>query len=153
MKPFLLLFLAAGFAFPAGDPAGFHIWKSAELRGFPSTLAAQAAATGFTSQPLASLGNYNFAAVLRKQSGGAEIHQTQNDIFLITAGEGTLTVGGAITDGKTTQPNEVRGTTISGGVDKKVAAGDILTIPAGMAHQMKVEAGKEVSYMAIKVAK
>ena len=153
MKPFLLLLLAAGFAFPAGDPAGFHLWKSSELKAFPSSLAPQAAATGFTSQPLANLGNYNFAAVLRKQPGGAEIHQTMNDIFIITAGEATLVVGGTISDAKTTQPNEIRGTVIAGGTEKKVAPGDVLTIPAGMAHQMKVDAGKEVSYMAIKVAK
>jgi mannose-6-phosphate isomerase-like protein (cupin superfamily) len=153
MKPFLLLLLAAGFAFPAGDPAGFNLWKASELKAFPSNLASKAAATGFTSQPLANLGNYTFASVLRTKSGGAEIHETQNDIFIITAGEGTLTVGGTIADPKTSQPHEIRGTSIIGGVDKKVAAGDVLTIPAGMAHQLKVDAGKEVAYMAVKVAK
>lgn len=152
MKPFLLLLLAAGFAFPAGDPTGFYLWKAAELKAFPSTLAPKLGAAAMTSQPVANLGNYTFAAVLRKESGGAEVHETQADIFVITAGEGTLTVGGTIPDAKSTQPHEIRGTSITGGVDKKIAAGDVLTIPAKMPHQMKVEPGKEISYLAVKVA-
>ncbi len=152
MKSFLLLLLAAGFARPAGDPAGFHLWKASELKAFPATLTPKLNGATMTSQPVANLGKYNFAAVLRKESGGAELHETQNDIFVITAGEATLTVGGSITDGKTTQPHEIRGSSITGGVDKKVGPGDVLTIPAGMPHQMKLEKDKEVSYLAIKVA-
>lgn len=152
MKLFPLLLLAAGFAFPAGDPTGFYLWKAAELKAFPSTLSSKLGGATMTSQPLANLGNYTFAAVLRKESGGAEVHETQADIFVITAGEGTLTVGGTIPDAKSTQPHEIRGASITGGVDKKVAAGDVLTIPAKMPHQMKVAAGKEISYMAVKVA-
>ena len=152
MKLFLLLLLAAGFVFPAGDPAGFHIWTASELKAFPATLAPKLNGATMTSQPVANLGNYNFSAVLRKESGGAEMHETQNDIFVITAGEATLTVGGTIADGKETQPHEIRGTTITGGTDKKVGPGDVLTIPAKMPHQMKLERGKQVSYLAIKVA-
>jgi len=151
MKLLPLLLLAAGFAFPAGDPAGFYLWKSSDVKAFPSMLASKTGTGGIASQPLANLGNYTFAAVLRKQSGEAEIHETQADIFVITAGEGTLTVGGTVPDAKTTQPHELRGTTISGGVAKKVAAGDVLTIPAKMPHQLKVDAGKEISYLAVKV--
>lgn len=153
MKPLLLLLLAAGFAFPAGEPAGFHLWKAAELKAFPASLTPKLNGALMTSQPLASLDNYNFSAVLRKESGGAELHETQNDIFVITAGEGTLTVGGKIADPKTTQPHEIRGTAITGGSQQKVAAGDVLTIPANMPHQLKVDAGKEIAYLAIKVAK
>jgi mannose-6-phosphate isomerase-like protein (cupin superfamily) len=152
MKPFLLLLLAAGFAFPAGDPAGFYLWKSSELKAFPSTLASKLGTATMTSQPVANLGNYTFSAVLRKESGGAELHETQADIFVITAGEATLTVGGTIPDGKTTQPNEIRGTSITGGVDKKIGPGDVLTIPVKTPHQMKIERGKEISYLAIKVS-
>lgn len=152
MKPFLLLLLAAGFASSAGDPAGFYLWKASDLKAFPTTLASKLGANEMTSQPLATMGNYNFSAVLRKESGGAEMHETFTDIFVITAGEAMLTIGGSIPDAKTTQPHEVRGTSISGGVEKRVGPGDVLTIPARMPHQMKIEPGKEVAYLAIKVA-
>jgi mannose-6-phosphate isomerase-like protein (cupin superfamily) len=33
-----------------------------------------------------------------------------------------------------------------------VGPGDVLTVPAKMPHQMKVERGKQISYLAIKVA-
>src|ERR1035438_9501903 len=39
MKPLALALLVAGFALPAGDPSGFYLWKSAELKGFAKTLA------------------------------------------------------------------------------------------------------------------
>jgi mannose-6-phosphate isomerase-like protein (cupin superfamily) len=138
MKIFALFLMGAAFALPAADPAGFHLWKAAELKTVPAG-------------SLADLGNYNFAAVNRKANGAAEVHETMSDIFVVTAGEATLTVGGTVVDAKTTQPNEIRGTSIKGGVEKKIGPGDILTIPAKMPHQITLEPGKELSYVAIKV--
>jgi quercetin dioxygenase-like cupin family protein len=42
-------------------------------------------------------------------------------------------------------------TAISGGTETKIAAGDIVTIPAKMPHLMKVDAGKEITYFVVKV--
>ena len=41
MKPIALALLLTGFALPAGDPAGFFLWKSAELKGYKTSLAAK----------------------------------------------------------------------------------------------------------------
>ena len=70
---------------------------------------------------------------------------------MITAGAGTLTVGGTIPDGKTTQ-HEIPRHYHHRGRGQKGQTGDVLTIPAKMPHQMKVERGKQISYLAIKVA-
>jgi mannose-6-phosphate isomerase-like protein (cupin superfamily) len=43
------------------------------------------------------------------------------------------------------------GTAISGGVESKLGAGDIVTIPAKTPHQMKLEPGKQVTYFVVKV--
>ena len=51
-------------------------------------------------------------------------------MFLVQSGEGTPTHGGSPVAGKTTAPNETRAPPISGGMDKKAAAGDAATIPA-----------------------
>jgi glc operon protein GlcG len=138
MKILVLFLLAAGFALPAGDPAGFHLWKASELKTIPAGA-------------MADSGNYNFAAVVRKSNGSAEVHETMADIFVVTSGEATLTVGGTVVDPKTTQPNEIRGTGITGGVTRKIGAGDVLTIPARMPHLVTLDAGKEIAYVAIKV--
>jgi mannose-6-phosphate isomerase-like protein (cupin superfamily) len=42
-------------------------------------------------------------------------------------------------------------TAISGGTEVKVGAGDVVTIPAKMPHQMKLDPGKEITYFVVKV--
>jgi mannose-6-phosphate isomerase-like protein (cupin superfamily) len=54
-------------------------------------------------------------------------------------------------DAKTTAPNEMRGPSIKGGMEKPVAAGDIVTIPAKLPHQVKLAPGKEFTYFVVKV--
>jgi len=74
------------------------------------------------------------------------------DIFVVESGEADLVTGGTLVDPTNSSPTEIRGTGIQGGAEHHLVAGDVLTIPAGMPHQVKVAPGKEVLYMAIKVA-
>ncbi len=151
MKLILTALLFAGFAAPAGDPAGFHLWKAAELKAFTPALAAKMGASKTATQQLTNFGNYSFMVAHREGSGEAEYHATQADIFVVESGEATLTVGGTVVDGKTTAPNEIRGASISGGTETKLGAGDVVTIPAKTAHQMKLDPGKEITYFVVKV--
>ena len=87
----------------------------------------------------------------RNGPGEAEYHATQADVFFVQSGEGTLTYGGNLVGGRTTAPNEMRAPSIGGGMDKRIAAGDVVTIPAKVAHQLKVDTGKEITYFVVKV--
>jgi mannose-6-phosphate isomerase-like protein (cupin superfamily) len=151
MKPLALVLFLAGFAMPAGDPPGFFLWKSAELKGFSKTLAPKMSDKKVATQTVASYGNYSFMVAHREGSGEAEYHATQADIFVVQSGEATLLVGGELVDGKTTAPNEMRAASIQGGTEKKLAAGDVVTIPAKVAHQVKLDAGKVFTYFIVKV--
>ena len=151
MKPIVLALLVAGFALPAGDPPGFYIWKSADLKAFSKTLAPKINQTHVASQVLNNFGNYSFMVAHRDGVGEAEYHATQADVFFVQSGEGTLTYGGTLVDGKTTAPNEMRAPSINGGTDKKIAAGDVVTIPAKVAHQLKVDSGRQITYFVVKV--
>ena len=150
MKILLSALLLAGFAMSADAPS-FAIWKASDLKGISKDLAPKAK-NGIYSEPIANMGNYTFNRVLRTTSGGAEVHETMADIFVVQSGEATLIVGGAVVDPKSTQPHEIRGTEITGGTENKLGPGDMLTIPAKMPHQMKVAPGKEITYIAMKVA-
>jgi mannose-6-phosphate isomerase-like protein (cupin superfamily) len=151
MKPLALALLLAGFAMPAGDPPGFFMWKSAELKGFSKTLAPKMSDKKVATQTVASFGNYSFMVAHREGSGEAEYHATQADIFFVQSGEATLIVGGELVDGKTTAPNEMRAPSIQGGTEKKLAAGDVVSIPAKVVHQVKLDAGKQFTYFVVKV--
>ena len=151
MKPLALAVLLAGFAVSAGDPPGFYLWKAADLKGFSKSLAPKVNDKKVATQQIANLGNYSFMVAHREGSGEAEYHATQADIFVVQTGAATLVIGGELVDGKTTDPNEMRAPSIKGGTDKKLAAGDIVTIPAKVAHQVKLDAGKEFTYFVVKV--
>src|ERR1700690_4300646 len=79
MKPLALALLLAGFAMPAGDPPGFFLWKSAELKGFSKTLAPKLNDKKVATQTVAAFGNYSFMVAHREGSGEAEYHATQTD--------------------------------------------------------------------------
>ena len=151
MKPLALAILLAGFALPAGDPPGFYLWKSAELKGFSKSLVPKMSEKKLASQSLANYGNYTFNVAHREATGEAEYHATQADVFFVQTGEATLVVGGELIDGKTSAPNEMRAASIKGGMEKKLAAGDVVTIPAKTAHQLKLDAGKQFTYFYVKV--
>ena len=151
MKTIVLALLIAGFAWPAGDPAGYHFWSSTELKGFSKTLGPKVAGATPATQALYNFGNYSFSIAMRKATGQSEFHETQADIMFIQSGEATLVYGGEMVDGKTSAPNEIRGIGIRGGSERKLAAGDVVTIPAKTAHMMKLDPGKELLYMFVKV--
>jgi len=147
-----MLFLLAAATVVAADAPSFALWTPDNAKQIGKELAAKLNPDGSSSQRLADMGNYSFIMALRHQSGAVEVHETMADIFVIESGEATLATGGKVMNPKTTAPHEIRGTAIEGGTERHVAAGDVLTIPAGMPHQMKLAPGKEVLYMAIKVA-
>jgi mannose-6-phosphate isomerase-like protein (cupin superfamily) len=151
MRLLIAALLFAGLALPAGDPAGFQIWTSAELKNFSKSLAPKIDAQKVATQQLGGHGNYSFMVAHREGSGQAEYHETQADIFFVQSGSATLIYGGSLVDGKTTAPNEMRAAAISGGAEKKLAAGDVVTIPAKVAHQVKLDPGKEFTYFVVKV--
>jgi mannose-6-phosphate isomerase-like protein (cupin superfamily) len=152
MKSIAMLLSLAGASVVAADAPTFSLWTADNVKQVAKELAGKLSPQGLASQKLADMGNYNFALALRQQSGSVEVHRKMADIFVIQGGEADLVTGGTVLNPTNSSPTEIRGTAIQDGVEHHVVAGDVLTIPAGMPHQMKVAPGKEVLYMAIKVA-
>lgn len=151
MKPIAIVLLFAGFVLRAAEPAGFTLWKASELKGFSKTLAPKMNAQKLATQQLTSFGNYLFMVAHREAPGEAEVHHVVADIFVVQSGEATLVYGGEVVDGKTSAPNEIRGPSIKNGMEKVLTAGDVVTIPAKMPHQLKVAPGKEFTYFVVKM--
>jgi mannose-6-phosphate isomerase-like protein (cupin superfamily) len=151
IKLILTAVLFAGFAAPAGGPEGFNLWKNADLKAYTKTLAAKMGTSKTATERLTAVGNYSFMVAHREASGQAEFHANQADIFVVQSGAASLTVGGTLVDGKNTSPTEMLGTSITGGVESKLSAGDIVTIPAKTPHQLKLDPGKEFTYFVVKV--
>jgi mannose-6-phosphate isomerase-like protein (cupin superfamily) len=135
----------------AQAPMGIMVWKSAELRGYASTLAPKVNEQKVASQPLGDFGAYNTQVAHREGSGEAEWHDNAADLMVIQSGGCTLVLGGTIKDGHTTAPGEIRGASIEGGQSYAVQPGDIINIPAKTPHQMIVPAGGQITYFVLKV--
>lgn len=86
----------------------------------------------------------------RDRSGEVESHDNFADILVGQAGEGTLLVGGHASGQKRTAPGEWRGGTIVGGRELRLAPGDVIWVPAGVPHQLKLQKGTTFQYLAFK---
>ena len=137
MKPSLIpaLLLLTTLVF-AADPDGFAMYKASDIQA--RAKAAKLDENKAGADRVANWGNHSLLIVRREGDGAAETHNTQVDVITVVSGEGTLVVGGTMVDGKTTAPNEIRGTSITGGSRHPMAAGDVFHIPAGVPHQMLV---------------
>jgi mannose-6-phosphate isomerase-like protein (cupin superfamily) len=130
---------------------GVHVWKNAEIAARGKALAKKLDAQKVASEVIATEGNRTFMVAHREGSGVAEWHEKQADVMMIASGEVTMIYGGTIVDGKTTAPGEIRGPSIKGGTEVKLAAGDVLHIPAKVAHQMLLAPGAKLTYFVTKV--
>ena len=132
-------------------PAPVKIWKATDIEGKGAELAKKLDAQKVASEVISTEGNRTFMVAHREGSGLAELHDKQADVMFISKGEVTMVYGGTITDGKTTAPGETRGAAIKGGTEVKLGPGDVLHIPAKVAHQMKLAPGAKVTYFVVKV--
>ena len=145
MSKLLLLLLAP--MIHAAD--GTKVWTASELKSLATKMAA--GKQKVSTESLTLQNNYQMSIAYRNASGEAELHHTKNDIFYVVSGGCTLITGGTVVTPHTTQPNEIRGASVTGGQRHKLGPGDFLTIPAGVPHQMLLEAGAEITYAVVKV--
>ena len=143
--------LLAAAPLRAAEPEGFVIWPGSELKVYGKKLAPKMNAGKVAAEQLAKFGNHSAMIAHREGDGEAELHQTQADVFFVQSGEATLVVGGEVEGAKTTAPNEVRGPSIKGGTRHALSAGDVVHIPAKIAHQLLIAHGKEFTYFVVKV--
>ena len=142
MKKFAtLLFLLGGAAVVlwASESPGFKLWKAQDLKSYAK------------SEMLGDFGNHNTRMTFRDNDGEVEVHDNWTDVIVVESGEATLMIGGTPVNPKATAAGEWRAASATGAEKKLLAPGDILHIPAGVAHQFLVAPGKKITYFALKV--
>jgi hypothetical protein len=95
-------------------------------------------------------GNYMVHASRRDTEGQVEVHVKDADIIYMLDGTTTFVTGGEIVGGRTTAPDEIRGTGVRGGQTRKLAKGDVIIVPRGTPHWFKEVSGP-VLYYVVKV--
>ena len=131
----------------AADPDGYAQYSAADLKARVD--AAKPDDHKVRLDRVANWGNHALLAIRREGDGEAEVHDTQVDVIFVQSGEGTLILGGTVVEPRTTAPGEIRGKSIKGGISKKMAAGDVIHVPAKIPHQMLVP--KSLTFEVVKV--
>jgi mannose-6-phosphate isomerase-like protein (cupin superfamily) len=151
MKPLLLsvlLFCSHALAQSAGKS---DVFSTQKLHEQIAALATQAAATGSAGTTLADYGSHKLQISVRTSSGGAEIHAHWDDVMFVQQGSATLITGGTIVDPKTDAAGETKGASIQGGTSQTISPGDVITVNAGVPHQLIVPSGVTYSALVLKV--
>ena len=153
-----LLLLAAGNAQapppPSDASAAIDLYSPQQLQQRAIALRAQAEAsrTGAASETLEKYPQHFTMLAYRNQSGGGEVHARFADVFLIESGSATLETGGTVVDPKVDDATgETRGAALANSRAQQLHAGDIVHIPAGVPHRMRLEPGATVLYFVVKV--
>jgi mannose-6-phosphate isomerase-like protein (cupin superfamily) len=130
----LILFVGlATMPAAAVEPTGYVVWP----KGLPPQ----------GSPPKIQFEHHSWALAHREKSGVVESHLTRTIVMIIQSGEATLVVGNDIVDAQNMSPTEIRGTSIRNGNERKVSAGDIINMPAGLPHQFLLEPGMQITYI------
>ena len=121
----------------AADPPGYVVWpKGLPPEGSPQKIQFE---------------HHSWSLAHREKSGVVESHGTRTIVMIVQSGEATLVVGNDIVDAKNSSPTEVRGSSIRNGIERKVSAGDVINMPAGLPHQFLLEPGKQITYIDVVV--
>jgi mannose-6-phosphate isomerase-like protein (cupin superfamily) len=148
-------FLAAGLLVVpvlAADPAGFAMWKSAQLKQRDVALSKKVGPDHSARETLADYGDHRFRVLYRDADGVPEQHDNVVDVVIVQSGEGTLLVGGQMIDPKASNGvGEYLGTGIQGGERHALGPGDVAHIPAGIPHSFLVPNGKHITYVLVKI--
>jgi glc operon protein GlcG len=120
---------------------------AADATFIPSKEVSAAFAEG---KPLVEVPGYKIHASRREKPGAAEVHLGETDTIHVLDGEATFVVGGTVVDGKTTAPEEIRGSAIDGGKTFNLKKGDVAVVPAGTPHWFR-EVKAPFLYYVVKV--
>ncbi len=94
--------------------------------------------------------NYMVHASRRDKAGQVEVHVLDTDVIYVQDGSATLVTGGSMVGGKTIEPNEIRGDSITGGETRRIVKGDVITVPNGTPHWFQDVKGT-LTYYVVKV--
>src|SRR6188474_1288483 len=107
------------------------------------------AAKGLITQRVLDGGTYSVNVRHISGSETALQHGRITEVWVVREGSGTVATGGSLVEPKPgTAPGELSGSSIAGGVERVIKAGDVIFIPPGVPHGIKQSSG--ITYLNIR---
>jgi len=86
------------------------------------------------SKPILILAPYRANMEYRTGIAPAAVHEREAELMYVIDGSGTITTGGKLVNEKRTNPENLSGTAIEGGMPRNVAKGDFIIVPENTPH-------------------
>ena len=104
-----------------------------------AALAAKAKSERKGDQPLVAerilhLAPYNANLEYRASVGPAAVHEKEAEVFYVIDGSATMVTGGSLVDQTRTNPENLAGKGIEGGMSRAVGKGDFIIVPENTPH-------------------
>ena len=151
---FLSLALAATPLLSQSTDPIIHTSADLQQREAELIKTAKASPSGIAIGRLEDYGNDYTLLVVRAHTGDAERHQFFADQIVTKEGTITLVTGGAMQNehpnSNAGRPGETLGSGIEGGKEVILNAGDIVHIPAGIPHWVKLAPNTTATYLVFK---
>jgi mannose-6-phosphate isomerase-like protein (cupin superfamily) len=149
-----LALLAESSAFAQITDPTIHTEADLQQREAKLIETAKTSPTGLAIGRLDDYGNDYTLLVVRIRTGEAEHHQFFADQIVVKTGTITLVTGGTMQQEHPNngpgRPGETLGSGIDGGKEVVLHAGDIVHIPAGIPHWIKLTSGTTTTYLVFK---
>jgi mannose-6-phosphate isomerase-like protein (cupin superfamily) len=134
--------LTVGLPAPTGRAVDF---KLGELEAAGRELAAK----GLITERILEGGTYSINVRHIASAETALVHGKITEVWVVREGSGTLATGGSLVDPKPgATSGEQSGSSIRGGVERVINAGDVIFIPPGVPHGIKES--KSITYLNIR---
>jgi len=129
----LVLVLAVSIWAQKGNAPAAPMISAAEVQALE---AKQPSDKNTTGQQMLKLGPYSINMEHRVMGQAAAIHEKEAELFYVIDGSGTIVTGGKLVDEKRTNEANLTGTSVQGGVSKKISKGDWILVPENVPHQI-----------------
>jgi mannose-6-phosphate isomerase-like protein (cupin superfamily) len=129
----------------------FVYWPSATIEAAADRLEKTIDDKSLVFETIGNYQGHSVYLVLRGSTGQAEIHDTEEDVFIAKRGKATFVIGGQLVDEQSMPRKQRRGTSIKGGDRRTLTPGDIVHIPRGFAHHLEIAPGERFMYVLFKI--
>jgi len=128
------------------------IYSAQQLAAYRPAGAKTSPQAAVSTEILQHYPNHYTMYVVRHGDGQSEWHRSMADAFFVLEGKAQLCSGGTMQGTKETAPGERRGSGIDSAICVPVKTGDVVHIPAGVPHQVRMTSGETLTYFVVKIS-
>lgn len=135
----------------AAADAKFTFYKAQDLKSKGAAMHSKINEQKIYSETLDKYPGHFTMLAHREGDGEAEVHAKVADFFVAQSGTATLELGGTVEKSRESAPGETRGSGLQGAESITLTPGDMVHIPAGVPHRLRVKSGSKFTYFVLKV--